>query len=240
MFQLAGRSPAEILAVSSSHIGTVLGGDLRRHVRAGDDAMAAPAALRAACPLGATEAPDRRGVVRRAAAGRPCHHDDPAEQQRHAGQRPAAQAYRPAARRRGRGVSDVDRDGYGMLGRLRDPAPLDAGVHPYALDVPGNGIDEDGVGGDLPAGGRRIASGPARPRLGATPDVVLIAARKLPGRRRSAPAVDGRPVTPVLDGAGARRAARRAARLLAQRLHRAVALAPVHRQPGRASAAARR
>lgn len=48
-------------------------------------------------------------------------------------------------------LSDVDRDGYGLLSRPRDPAPFDAGIAPFALERPGNGIDEDGIGGDLPA-----------------------------------------------------------------------------------------
>ena len=54
-------------------------------------------------------------------------------------------------------VSDVDRDGYGLLGRRQDPAPLNASVHPFALDVPGNGVDEDAVAGDLPAGRRAVS-----------------------------------------------------------------------------------
>jgi arylsulfatase A-like enzyme len=47
-------------------------------------------------------------------------------------------------------LTDIDRDGYGLLRRPLDPAPLDAGVFPYAVDIPGNGIDENGVAGDLP------------------------------------------------------------------------------------------
>ncbi len=47
-------------------------------------------------------------------------------------------------------VTDVDRDGYGFLSRPRDTAPFDSRIHPYAIDVPGNGIDENGVGGDHP------------------------------------------------------------------------------------------
>ncbi len=47
-------------------------------------------------------------------------------------------------------LSDVDRDGYGLLSRPSDPAPFNAQVFPYALDLPGNGIDEDGIAGDLP------------------------------------------------------------------------------------------
>lgn len=49
-------------------------------------------------------------------------------------------------------ATDVDRDGFGWLSQPADPAPLDATVHPFALEIPGNGVDEDGVGGDLPPG----------------------------------------------------------------------------------------
>ncbi|MEO9600712.1 sulfatase-like hydrolase/transferase [Parasphingorhabdus sp.] len=45
--------------------------------------------------------------------------------------------------------TDFDRDGYGLVSRLRDRHPFDSRLHPLALDVPGNGIDEDGFGGDL-------------------------------------------------------------------------------------------
>jgi hypothetical protein len=47
-------------------------------------------------------------------------------------------------------VTDLDRDGYGWLARPSDPAPFDGAVHPYAIDLPGNGVDENGVGGDHP------------------------------------------------------------------------------------------
>ena len=46
--------------------------------------------------------------------------------------------------------SDFDGDGYGLLTRPFDQAPFDRTRYPYAPDVPGNGIDEDGIGGDLP------------------------------------------------------------------------------------------
>lgn len=49
-------------------------------------------------------------------------------------------------------ATDLDRDGTGVLSRPGDPAPLDPSIHPWALDLPGNGIDEDGRMGDLPAG----------------------------------------------------------------------------------------
>ena len=69
-------------------------------------------------------------------------------------------------------ASDVDRDGYGLLARPADPAPFDASIHPYAIDVPGNGVDEDGLAGDLP-----VAPGPdARPAapFAARPPVLLV------------------------------------------------------------------
>ncbi len=46
-------------------------------------------------------------------------------------------------------LTDFDRDGYGMIGLQSDRAPFDPARHPLALDVPDNGIDEDGYGGDL-------------------------------------------------------------------------------------------
>lgn len=93
-------------------------------------------------------------------------------------------------------VSDVDRDGYGLLSRPGDPAPFDARVYPYAVDVPGNGVDEDGIGGDLP-----IDDTPAQsPRAGVfvrRPPVVLVMLESfrvdLLGMREG-----GREVTPML------------------------------------------
>lgn len=53
-----------------------------------------------------------------------------------------------AARVVGR-VADFDGDGYSPLSGEGDCAPFDAAVHPFAVDVPGNGVDEDCHGGDL-------------------------------------------------------------------------------------------
>ena len=47
-------------------------------------------------------------------------------------------------------LTDLDFDGYGAIGHLADPAPLNAQLYPGAMDIPGNGVDEDGLGGDLP------------------------------------------------------------------------------------------
>ncbi len=46
-------------------------------------------------------------------------------------------------------ATDLDRDGHGAFASPRDPYPLDPARAPLALDVPGNGIDEDGFGGDF-------------------------------------------------------------------------------------------
>lgn len=47
-------------------------------------------------------------------------------------------------------LTDFDCDGYGMLDNPPDFAPFDSTRHPYALETPGNGIDANGIGGDLP------------------------------------------------------------------------------------------
>ena len=46
--------------------------------------------------------------------------------------------------------SDWDRDGSGILAVPPDPAPRDARIYPFAPDIPGNDIDENGIMGDLP------------------------------------------------------------------------------------------
>jgi hypothetical protein len=100
-------------------------------------------------------------------------------------------------------LSDVDLDGFGLLGRPGDPDLFDGRVRPYAIDVPGNGIDEDGVAGDLPPGdsyAERIESG--RP-WSSRPDVVLVALESFRADAVGA-VVNGRPVTPVLSSLAAR------------------------------------
>jgi arylsulfatase A-like enzyme len=97
-------------------------------------------------------------------------------------------------------ITDFDGDGYGIGGRLSDPAPFDSAIYPYALDIPGNGIDENGVGGDLPSAEpayvERTAPTTPWPHR---PNVVLIVLESfradVVGRQ-----LNGHPVTPVLDG----------------------------------------
>jgi glucan phosphoethanolaminetransferase (alkaline phosphatase superfamily) len=108
-------------------------------------------------------------------------------------------------------LSDVDRDGYGVLGRPPDADLFDSRVRPYALDVPGDGVDEDAVGGDLSAGLPPYTepSGTV-PAFVSKPDVVLIVLESFRADAVGA-TIDGKPVTPVLDelarrGIAARRA----------------------------------
>lgn len=95
-------------------------------------------------------------------------------------------------------VSDVDRDGFDLLTVPRDHSPWDATIHPYALEEVGNGIDEDGIGGDLLAE-RSFASDypPLAPRQGPSPHVLLIYLESFRADLLEQ-AVDGRPVTPFL------------------------------------------
>ena len=102
-----------------------------------------------------------------------------------------------------RAATDVDRDGHGVGGFLDDPAPFDARFFPYAVDLPGNGIDENGVGGDLPAGSLPYVDPPASTGTWQQrPDVVLFVLESFRADAVGA-MVNGRPVTPVLDELGA-------------------------------------
>ncbi len=46
-------------------------------------------------------------------------------------------------------ITDFDLDGYGLVPRPIDHAPFNAKRHPYAIEILANGIDENGIGGDL-------------------------------------------------------------------------------------------
>lgn len=98
-----------------------------------------------------------------------------------------------------RWVTDVDGDGAGWLSRPADPAPWDPAIAPYALDIPGNGIDEDGLAGDLPIEfkGWDDTFRPA-PRFVRRPPFVLVVLESVRGDVLDA-RVGGREVTPVLN-----------------------------------------
>ncbi|MEZ4331297.1 MAG: sulfatase-like hydrolase/transferase [Myxococcota bacterium] len=95
-------------------------------------------------------------------------------------------------------VTDWDRDGHGWLARPPDPDPFDAAIHPYATEIAGNGIDENGLAGDLP-GDFVVETGPepAPIRDGRRPDVLMIF---LEGFRPELidMEIDGAPVAPTL------------------------------------------
>lgn len=98
-------------------------------------------------------------------------------------------------------ATDFDRDGYGLFGLRIDSHPFDAARHPLALDVPGNGIDEDEYAGDL-----TLVPIP-RPRPFTTvpasgPNVVVVVMEStradVLGKR-----IDGKPVAPNLEAIAA-------------------------------------
>lgn len=96
-------------------------------------------------------------------------------------------------------ATDIDRDGYGALGTLRDPAPLNADVRPFAIERPGDGIDQNGVGGDLPIDAPpHLEPSAERKSWPVKPDIVLVV---LESFRADAVGrvVEGVRVTPTLD-----------------------------------------
>jgi uncharacterized membrane protein len=100
-------------------------------------------------------------------------------------------------------ATDFDRDGWSFFSYPLDRQPFDGSRHPYALDIPGNGIDEDGFGGDFIFGPRAEDMASAPPVIaGHKRHVVLVVLESTRadaiGRR-----VDGRPLTPTLDSLAA-------------------------------------
>jgi arylsulfatase A-like enzyme len=200
MFDLTGRNPGEILAVSSSHLGLPT---LLATVAISSLGVVVWAVnwLGARARRATVHVPWRLAIVAVGLfvtgfvlAGLSAATSDVLED---------------GLRRKGVGntytrltaaITDFDGDGYGIGGRISDPAPFNSAIYPYALDIPGNGIDENGVGGDLPSAEpayveRTAATTPWAHR----PNVVLIVLESfradVVGRE-----LNGRPVTPVLDG----------------------------------------
>ena len=113
--------------------------------------------------------------------------------------KPGAKALVEIVRR----VTDVDRDGFGALSRPSDPAPFDASIHPYALDLPGNGVDEDGVGGDLPPGFETVAPASAEmPPLDARRRHLLVVFLESFRADLLEQRFEGREITPFLNRLG--------------------------------------
>ncbi|MBI4526624.1 MAG: sulfatase-like hydrolase/transferase [Deltaproteobacteria bacterium] len=108
-------------------------------------------------------------------------------------------------------VTDVGRNGARLLSAPRDRALFDARIDPYAVDWPGNGVDENGVGGDLPADfSKYMEDRSEAPQWRHRPDVIFFLLETIRadvvGMR-----LNGQPVTPVLDDLGRRGASARAA-----------------------------
>jgi hypothetical protein len=96
-------------------------------------------------------------------------------------------------------ATDFDFDGYGAFAPLADPAPFDASRHPYALDLPGDGIDQNGLAGDHPADYRPPPEEfVERPAFRRRPSVLLVF---LEGVRADAVGarLGGKPLTPFLE-----------------------------------------
>ncbi|HEX9965364.1 MAG TPA: sulfatase-like hydrolase/transferase [Allosphingosinicella sp.] len=93
-------------------------------------------------------------------------------------------------------LTDFDRDGYSWFSAQSDPAPFDPERHPLALDVPGNGVDEDGFGGDFRLAGATDA--PPGLRLPAQPKHLVVIVLESVRGDSIGKAYGGRAVTPHL------------------------------------------
>ena len=201
MFDLTGRSVSEMLAVSASHLlvpALVLAG---ASVVAGGVIWAinkAPAEPFAAPPFRVLAAPALLLVA--ACVALALAVTVSASLENGLLRKPSGQALRVIVA----AATDVDRDGFGLIGAQTDPEPFDGRVFPYAADIPGNGVDEDGLAGDLPPNAEKYPE-PSVPETfwPRTPDVVLFGLESfradLVGARH-----DGQPVTPTMDALAAR------------------------------------
>jgi len=90
-------------------------------------------------------------------------------------------------------LADRDGDGFASLWRNGDPDDGDAGKNPFAVDVPSNGVDENGFGGDAPP-----PEPPAAPAVAGRPrarNFLFVAIDTLRADRMSLYGY-GRPTTP--------------------------------------------
>lgn len=99
----------------------------------------------------------------------------------------------------GESLSDIDRDGYGLLRRPRDPSPFNSQIFPYAVEIPGNGIDENGVAGDLLADKvPYMDNSISVTRWKSRPNIILIVLETFRADLIGM-LYEGKPITPVLN-----------------------------------------
>jgi arylsulfatase A-like enzyme len=201
MFDLTGRSVGEMLAVSASHL------LIPALLLAGASLLAAgviwiinkaPAAVFAPPPLRVLAVPVL--VLIGACLALTVAVSRSASLENGLLRKPSGQALRVIVS----SASDVDRDGFGLIGAPADPDPFNGRVFPYAADIPGNGIDENGLAGDLPPDAPQYPETPVP--QGAwlrTPDVVLFGLESFRADLVGA-SHDGQPVTPALNALAAR------------------------------------
>jgi arylsulfatase A-like enzyme len=99
-----------------------------------------------------------------------------------------------------KGLGDFDGDGASALFSDGDCAPFDAGIGPFAMEIPGNGIDDNCVGGDASPVRQRAENtwGLLPAGFPQTPDLVLITVDALRADHTGFLGY-GRPTTPALD-----------------------------------------
>jgi hypothetical protein len=95
-------------------------------------------------------------------------------------------------------ATDFDRDGWSWFTYPIDRQPFDSARHPFALDIPGDGIDQDGYGGDFAFAGS-AATPPPPPIVGPKRNVILIVLESTRADSIGRRTEDGRLVTPTLD-----------------------------------------
>lgn len=93
-------------------------------------------------------------------------------------------------------ATDFDGDGAGLFSRARDLAPFDASIYPGALDVPGNGVDEDGLAGDFQYHPEPPLS--TTPPAGKRPNIVLLVLESTRADAVDAHSSSGLPAMPNL------------------------------------------
>ncbi len=95
-------------------------------------------------------------------------------------------------------LTDFDGDGFGALSIPTDPDSRNKQVFPYAVDIPGNALDEDGIGGDLPPGPAYIEDSATAGSWSSRPNILLLVLESFRADVVGA-TLNGKPVTPVLN-----------------------------------------